>query len=179
VKETAVVRARWKTRIVRRLDFGPVVEIQARDSRSREIDVRWEVPVLLPVAGPPEPPEVPGDPDPDPTPTPISSGEDDWGTEGGEGAETFTGGDEIGSLGVGSVGSGSTGGGGNVTVGVGTVGVGRVGVGRVGRPSASATPAETPSTTSTEARAADLIAEITSNAPFRVRGPPKSPMCLR
>jgi hypothetical protein len=42
-------------------------------------------------------------------------------------------------------------------VGVGRVGVGSVGVGRVGRPSASATPAETPSTTSTEARAADLM----------------------
>jgi hypothetical protein len=172
VKETAVVRARRKTRIVRRLDFGPVVEIQARDSRSREIDARWEVPELLPVADSPEPPEVPGDPDPDPTPTPVS-GEDDWRTEGAGGAETLTGGDEIGSLGVGSVGSGSTG-----TVGVGTVGVGRVGVGSVGRPSASATPAETPSTTSTEARATDLIAEITSKVPFRVRGPPKSRMCL-
>jgi hypothetical protein len=61
---------------MRRLDFGPVVEIHVRDSRSREIDEREDVPELLPVAEGPEPPEVPGDADPDPTRTPVSGGRD-------------------------------------------------------------------------------------------------------
>jgi hypothetical protein len=192
VNETGVVRARRKTRIARRLDFGPLIAIHVRDERRRDIDARREVRELPPVPEEPEPPRVVDDGDPVPTPAPASgevdedpvptpapaSGEVDDETPGAAGVDTVDGGDEMGSLGLGSVGTGSTGGGGSGTVGVDTVGVGRVGVGR-GRLSASATPAKTPSTTSREARAADLIAEITSNAPFRVRGPPQSPECLR
>jgi hypothetical protein len=198
VNETGVVRARRKTRITRLLDFGPLIAIHVRDVRSRDIDARRAVRELPPVPEEPEPPRVVDDGDPVPTPAPASgevdgdpvvptpapaSGEVDDETPGAAGVDTVGGGDEMGSLGLGSVGTGSTGGGGSGTVGVDTVGVDTVGVGRVGvgtgRLSASATPAKTPSTTSREARAADLIAEITSNAPFRVRGPPQSPECLR
>jgi hypothetical protein len=182
VNETGVVRARRKTRIARRLAFGPLIAIHVRDERRCDIDARREVRELPLVPEEPEPPRVLDDGEPVPTPAPAS-GEVDGETPGADGVDSVSGGDEMGSLGLGGVGTGSTGGGASGTVGVDTVGVGRVGVGRVGvgrgRLSASATPAKTPSTTSREARAADLIAEITSNAPFRVRGPPQSPECLR
>jgi hypothetical protein len=198
VNTTGVLRTRRKTRIVRRLDFGPLVEIHEREARRPDIDAWREVRDLLEGEDEGELPAAPDDDggeaelpatrdaDADVEPPTPANGTFDCEPAGADGVETVTGGDEMGDLGLGSVGTGSTGGGagsafgvGVGTVGAGKVGVGKVGVGKVGvgkgRPSASATPAKTPSTTSTEARAADLIAEITSNAPFRVRGPPESP----
>jgi hypothetical protein len=183
VNETGPDRANRNTRIVRRLDRGPLVEIQERDACSPDSDDRCDVRELLADDGP----EAPAAPDGDDDPEPPAS--DEEGCE-AEGVETPTEGDELVSMGVGSVGvCGSAAvvvgsatvvvGSATVVVGSGNAVVGSVTVGTVGigseRPSARATPAETPSTPSTKARSADRINEITSNAPFRVRGPPKSP----
>jgi len=131
--------------------------IHVRDECVRDAEDRRDELELVPDDEPPPPP-----PDADIEPR-LPSGAVGAETVGAEGVDSRTGGDAIGSFGVGSVGIGRTGAGGSGTVGVGT-----------GRLSASATPAEAPSTTSTEARAADLIAGITSNPAFRVRGPRES-----